>query len=491
MASPPSSRPASASHAEERIMDQPRILPTLTSRLREALHPVVMQNVQLRREYASDKILPQGVQDGTKNLLTDELCESFIGKMQSVRQEMQALKNDEPLNRIARTGIGMVGNHVNGANGSEYVPSSASEVTASTSQRVTRPENGQVPIPYLPTPPISASLTNSPNGMLVRENGWSTTSKVAPTAGRSMSPPYSPSRKGKDRAFENGYMERQDDDLPVHTTNTSLSSSQSKVLPSQYGFPLPNRVNGSESMGIPIPIDPDFFSTPSSSIREGKRRSDSPSPSRYSRPRRTSAFPYLRSPSDRRSRSPYYGSPTPERRSSLQRRHSPSPRHRLSSSYRRQSPRSPHPYASSRAVARSPDRSHSHRPQLSPTRLNGNRRHAHDHLHSQSYSPRYSVDQGLDANPNRNLDAYSKVINTSKDHPILSLPTSISNAEDKKFHLSTVQSTNSTQGLLKPCHNVPGLWFVKTGRNGASITECEFEVDRETAVKWDLDETLP
>ena len=57
--------------------------------------------------------------------------------------------------------------------------------------------------------------------------------------------------------------------------------------------------------------------------------------------------------------------------------------------------------------------------------------------------------------------------------------------------MNAVQSTISTQGLVKPCHNVPGLWFVKTGHNDASITKCEFEVDRETAMKWDLFEKHP
>lgn len=54
--------------------------------------------------------------------------------------------------------------------------------------------------------------------------------------------------------------------------------------------------------------------------------------------------------------------------------------------------------------------------------------------------------------------------------------------------IDAVQSEDNTPGRLKPCHNVPGLWFVKTGHNGACTTEYKFEVDRETAVKWDLNE---
>ncbi|KAF8071796.1 hypothetical protein FPV67DRAFT_897889 [Lyophyllum atratum] len=37
-----------------------------------------------------------------------------------------------------------------------------------------------------------------------------------------------------------------------------------------------------------------------------------------------------------------------------------------------------------------------------------------------------------------------------------------------------------------PCHSVPGLWLVKMGHNDADVLDCEFEVDAETAQKWNL-----
>ena len=37
-----------------------------------------------------------------------------------------------------------------------------------------------------------------------------------------------------------------------------------------------------------------------------------------------------------------------------------------------------------------------------------------------------------------------------------------------------------------PCHNVPGVWFVKVALGNIGILECSFEVDDVTALKWDL-----
>jgi hypothetical protein len=37
-----------------------------------------------------------------------------------------------------------------------------------------------------------------------------------------------------------------------------------------------------------------------------------------------------------------------------------------------------------------------------------------------------------------------------------------------------------------PCHNVPGVWFVKVALGGIGTLECSFEVDDVTALKWNL-----
>ena len=39
---------------------------------------------------------------------------------------------------------------------------------------------------------------------------------------------------------------------------------------------------------------------------------------------------------------------------------------------------------------------------------------------------------------------------------------------------------------ILPCHHVPGLWFVKVALNDMGTLECSFDIDPETAIKWNL-----
>ncbi|KAF8809729.1 hypothetical protein BYT27DRAFT_7036119, partial [Phlegmacium glaucopus] len=39
------------------------------------------------------------------------------------------------------------------------------------------------------------------------------------------------------------------------------------------------------------------------------------------------------------------------------------------------------------------------------------------------------------------------------------------------------------------CHNVPGVWFVKVALDNIGTLECSFEVDKVTALKWNLQHT--
>jgi hypothetical protein len=481
MSSRPFSGPPATSPTDGRAMGQPDVLPTLTARMKGALHPVVMQNVQLRRGCTADSIPPERFQDAAKDLLTDELCGSFVGKMRLVLQQLQALKTNAPLNRPAeaahRTNNANGNtNGVSGANGTRYVPRSVSEAIVSTSQGVTQSERGKVPLSYLPTPPVSASLSNAPRfpKAMVRENGWNTTSVIAPTATRFKSPIYSPSRQRRDQGHKDRYWKRSDQSSSSgYAINTTPPASQSQVLPSH---PSPTNRDESPLHGISIPMDPTFFTAPPSSIGEDQP-SYSPSPSRFSRPRRTSSGTWPHSPSDHHTPSSYH-SPT-----SHHHRNSPS-------SYRRRSPSPSYRYASRRGM---PPSSEPHKSKLSPPWLNGN----HHHADLRSYSPQRSIELGVDSNsysyPGGNFGPDPGVINTSSgDHSILPMLSSspnilhVQHQKDRKSLVDINQCINSTQNLLNPCHNVPGLWFVKTGCNSAAIAECVFEVDKKTAVEWEL-----
>ncbi|KAH9481280.1 hypothetical protein JR316_0005802 [Psilocybe cubensis] len=40
-----------------------------------------------------------------------------------------------------------------------------------------------------------------------------------------------------------------------------------------------------------------------------------------------------------------------------------------------------------------------------------------------------------------------------------------------------------------PCHNVPGLWFVKLALDNMGTLNCDFQIDQETALKWNIGQT--
>ena len=42
---------------------------------------------------------------------------------------------------------------------------------------------------------------------------------------------------------------------------------------------------------------------------------------------------------------------------------------------------------------------------------------------------------------------------------------------------------------ILPCHHVPGLWFVKVALNAMGTLECSFDIDSETAIKWNFSRT--
>ncbi|KAF8910606.1 hypothetical protein CPB84DRAFT_1672506 [Gymnopilus junonius] len=51
---------------------------------------------------------------------------------------------------------------------------------------------------------------------------------------------------------------------------------------------------------------------------------------------------------------------------------------------------------------------------------------------------------------------------------------------------SPVSLYGKDQQLHLPCHNVPGLWFVKLGLDELGTLDCKFDIDHNTAKKWNL-----
>jgi hypothetical protein len=57
--------------------------------------------------------------------------------------------------------------------------------------------------------------------------------------------------------------------------------------------------------------------------------------------------------------------------------------------------------------------------------------------------------------------------------------------DEVRWPQSSDDMPKSRQDVL-PCHNVPGVWFVKVALGDIGILECSFEVDDVTALKWNL-----
>ncbi|KAF8631366.1 hypothetical protein AX15_002423 [Amanita polypyramis BW_CC] len=57
---------------------------------------------------------------------------------------------------------------------------------------------------------------------------------------------------------------------------------------------------------------------------------------------------------------------------------------------------------------------------------------------------------------------------------------------ERIFSLSKPESIANAEPPPKPCHNVPGLWMIKTGARTVEIVTCEFEIDKIAADRWGI-----
>jgi hypothetical protein len=338
---------------------------SITSQLRDVLLPLVMQNAQLRPKYSMDKMHPARIRDNVKEALIDDFCESFVGKMQSVERQMQlsqaaelSKQGKERKARFSAAGEniaipdGQVSTHpIGNPNrniGSQFVATS-SALPPST-------------ITILPTPPISALLSNAPKApraMRVHEFIHGSSQLTHPTL-----PPRPLSRKGKEKASF--------DDLNESSKNSVLQSQNhdDNILRSQKSpqNTLKPRMQSPGASGIAIPMNTEFFGPPT----RGRARDDSTSTYHPSRRRSSSVTTQRVSP------------PPPSR-------FARSSRHRLSRSpdgYRPQTYRSPHYNDHSHRVPHRP-RSRSR----SPTR-------------SVPYSPPHPTYRGRDRDRTPSEDSY-------------------------------------------------------------------------------------
>ena len=289
--------------------------------------------------------------------------------------------------------------------------------------------------------------------------------------------------------------------------------------------------------GIAIPMDSKFLSPAKGMEREEGEISSRPSsatsdvarrmspPKRYSldggkRPRRSSSPEPVRhrlSPSRTyRNRSPECSVRSPERfvRPSSRRSQSPShPRRPISPEYMT-SPPSPR----QRRSYPSPRIPHAFEPALpiSPRSATHKRR-------GSGYDRRRSRDSDGQPHLSRRRDSYNKELLTSpypeghKDaftarsdsvdsshtqqsktsinstnhktgdhHRSLSGPTPSPSSIPRLLPDAANFNLDCSPQVVKPCHNVPGPWMVKSGRKSVEIVTCEFEIDNIAADRWGI-----
>ena len=467
------------SQATDQDADRPRSsTPALA---RHILLPVILENAKRRARYLEEQTHPEKVEDGARNVLTDEVCDVLIGNVQAVRLEMQARRANEGENRDCGPEVESLGCVESGNSGGRVNVSGdgmvsdagqrldgiASSMSSTTSAIPHPPSTSTIPTHTdvdSPTSSPTKEPPKAPKAMLMSTNVRAMETFLSTNATNvELALPKRPQWKGKVKAdpdYDYDYESRKrrgrtdstpsshDDPLltpsPLSRFNRkdllrahrmrsdSTSGPSTRTPPLPYGKP----------QGIAIPMDPQFFAPPPNGKDRG--RTDSLSPIRY---------PHHRRRRSSRSLSPHR-SPSPSH-SNL---HSYSPLHK-SYSPRRRRPRSrspPYHIHNNRTRRRSRSRSHSlnldasvHSSILSDSYLNS---HPNSHFHETETPMSSTFDQLEDQQPIH--------IQTPPPPPISSTP--------------------------QACHNVPALWFVKTGLDIADILEFSFDVDEETAVMWDL-----
>lgn len=248
---------------------------TIISQIRGILLPLVVQNAQLHPGYGSDTTHPEKIRDKAKDILTNEVCESFVGKMQSIERQMQAHQT---------SGYPTQGNHRKSRFSAAVEKVATPDGIVSTPSLVGPHSNfGNLPVPSpsmlpsssiagngnpssLPTPPVSAPLPNAPTApkaMRIHDFIYGSSQQTTP-------PPRPLSRKGKEKASHD--LNQSVNNLPPRPQ----SHIDDDILRSQkpprgdldvHSTPL----QSPGSLGIANPINSGFFE----SSMKGRARGDS------------------------------------------------------------------------------------------------------------------------------------------------------------------------------------------------------------------------
>lgn len=478
---------------------------------RHFMNPIILEHAKHRRKH--DIGVPARVQENLRAFLSDEVCESFAGKISEVANQLR--------DRLAGSagGDGGVEVHPN-------APQLLQELhpPATFSQSDMRPPQGDNPNELQSAPkssmsptPMQKDVPTAPKAMLNSDRvrilehfllHSPSNEKVFGVSGRDTSSSLPHGSLAEDSRVH--VRRRTSDTLPeIPRVNPSVSTLPRNQLPKDkiilQAEPMQKAASGTpkdpHSVGTSIPTERrPSFSDMNPITRSSARRDLSPE--RQSRARRRS---YAR---DRLSPSPPPSPPRPSKHRLPSHRDSTdewrrgrnphSPDHRPKSQYRSISPvsranrrlsytpRSPARRRSPSPYFRQPNRQRAYVRHRSPsperpthdTRIRDTHiRRSSNHIQHSHQTPPLSIPKPPPSIPPER-----------HEQPVSFEPMEVDRSPNQNMKTPAPEAppTTPVERTTLPCHNVPGLWCVKTGLDHADILECVFDVDVETATKWRL-----
>ena len=497
-------RGSSTEEGEVRDLETPE-------KVREFLAPLMLQNAARRTSTAHNaRSQPTPLDMDT---LTDNVCSSFQGRVKYLRKSMDLSATENGTNPVAVAvpdGLAKPG------------PANFSPRQAGSTQKELAPQP-KASTSQFPTRREESSIANEP--LTYERDG--TTLRYTPSPQRHH---WSRSSVGSLQADSLRDDRRSSSPLNYISRRRSPSREHRHRLPPnahEYHSPEPQFLHEDRSPSHRYRLPPnahEYHSPEPQSSRQGRR---SPSPSRHTGRRRSPPGEYTRrlplnaheyhSPeppstrprSPRRSRSPASASrsrffPDKFRRSPDSRSRSPyeSTRHRRGTLHRRmrnkedyrRNGRQSYPFRRSA----SPRLRRPYKPYSTNRRGSRSPRHHSQSCDSQQMSDqapagRYSPDRQPKKVPGESIRSRSMSISDpSRNNRRNDFSEDIKSLEPAATPLHSEQDTPGEIATAEfnldtlPCHHVPGLWFVKVALNDMGTLDCSFDIDSETAIKWNF-----
>ncbi|GLB40277.1 hypothetical protein LshimejAT787_0801480 [Lyophyllum shimeji] len=222
--------------------------------LREALLQAMMKNVQCRSSSGSAHE-PETVRERLREVLSDEFCGSMVEKLRAIQKQMQALKSDEARSATEYDPVAAPTNSAGlevSSQGGNFPPAQASTAEFMPPQSDHDVDAAAIPIPAVSTP--LPEPPRAPRAMRLLEKQIRGLSMLSPPSSAVSDQMSSRSRSKDIHREDPDFRARRGLDGPV--TGSSMGSGS---------FTATRQDNNLQPDGIPIPMDPSFFTTPPTS----------------------------------------------------------------------------------------------------------------------------------------------------------------------------------------------------------------------------------